>query len=49
MSKNIPLKGVYGRGKFAIVSNKDYDKVCVYSCYMTKNGYVHIKIGKNKE
>lgn len=40
MSKEIPLHGKYGTGKFTIVDDEDYERVKNYSWSITANGYV---------
>lgn len=39
MTKQIPLRGKYGNGKFAVVDDDDYDRLVKYSWHCTPYGY----------
>lgn len=40
MTKQIPLRGKFGQGKFALVDDEDYPLLSRYRWYVMKNGYV---------
>lgn len=46
--KEIALIGKYGKGKFAIVDDKDYDNLCAFSWFMSAKGYA-IRTGRKGE
>ncbi len=49
MTKQIPLTGKHGEGKFAIVDDADYETLLQYKWYVTANGYASRAIGSPRK
>lgn len=46
--KEIPLNGKYGKGKFTVVDDGDYEKAISHKLHVNNKGYVKLKF-KNKD